>query len=78
MVIEMDRDEKIARLEAWLHEHDHELRVLGPALMMNGDKRLYREYEAVRHELQRQIDKKIIEELGIFTEKKEGKENGKR
>lgn len=61
MVIEMDRDEKIARLEAWLDEHKEEF-------LKAQDKLWLRTYDAVYHELDRQIDKKIIEELGILTE----------
>lgn len=34
----------------------------------NESGRCVREREAVRHELDRQVDKKIIEELGLFDE----------
>lgn len=67
----MDRDEKIARLETWLEDNDPTLRgkaYKGHVIDSELWKREVRKFEALRHELQRQIDKKIIEELGLFDE----------
>lgn len=78
----MDRDEKIARLKAWLDENKKEAEERSrhalerqsfshpnPETTEAQDKRVLRTYDAVYHELQRQEDKKIIEELGIFAMK---------
>lgn len=68
----MDRDEKIARLEAWLEDEDHSPD--GQRLCMLRIKEgteweeEVRKWDAVVHELQRQVDKKIIEDLGLFEE----------
>jgi hypothetical protein len=56
----MDRDEKIARLEAWLKEN-----VTGK--MYTGVENI-RRMEAVQHELERLVDMQIIEELGLYDE----------
>ena len=64
----MDRNEKIARLEKWLDEHHDELWVKPQSLDFDKTNRQHRIWDAVQHELQRQVDKKIIEELGLFDE----------
>lgn len=56
----MDRDEKIARLEAWLKEN-----VAGK---MTSGVEAIRRMEAVQHELERLMDKRIIGELGLYDE----------
>ncbi len=64
----MDRDEKMARLRAWLDEYKERLGRPMTREFENKSGRCVREREAVRHELDRQVDKKIIEELGLFDE----------
>jgi hypothetical protein len=56
----MDKTEKIARLEAWLKEN-----VTGK--MYSGVETV-RRMEAVQHELERLVDKQIVEELGVYNE----------
>ena len=61
----MDRDEKIARLGRWLQDHPNWSQMAGPFSKQEG-RRKAREYDAVVHELERQVDKKIIEDIGSF------------
>jgi hypothetical protein len=56
----MNREEKIARLEAWLKEN-----ITGK--MYSGVETV-RRMEAVQHELERLVDRRIIEELGLYEE----------
>ena len=56
----MDREEKIARLEAWLKKN-----VTGK--MYSGVETV-RRMEAVQHMLERLIDERIVEELGLYEE----------
>jgi hypothetical protein len=56
----MDREERIARLEGWLTEN-----VTGK--MYTGVEKV-RRMEAVQHELERLVDMRIIEELGLYEE----------
>jgi hypothetical protein len=56
----MDREERIARLEGWLTKN-----VTGK--MYSGVETV-RRMEAVQHELERLVDRRIIEELGLYEE----------
>ena len=72
----MDRKGKIARLEAWLKDNRDESFGFRTPEDQGTTREEFRQIrqqrrrqtEAVEHELQRQIDKKIIEELGLFDE----------
>ncbi len=61
----MDRDEKIARLGSWLQDHPNWSQAHGLISKQEGGRKA-REYDAVLHELNRQVDKRIIEDLGVF------------
>ena len=56
----MDTKEEIARLETWLTEN-----VTGK--MYSGVETV-RRMEAIQHELERLVDRQIIEDLGLYEE----------
>ncbi len=61
----MDREEKIARLGAWLQDHPNWSQMHGTISKQEGGRKA-REYDAVLHELNGQVDKRIVEDLGVF------------